>query len=175
MALYRQAARMVRGTVVEVGVAYGRSLAYLASIALPALRIVGVDKWADHMGGDNLPREVFEAMRSLGTPMQACAANLAACGLRDRVDLIHGASVQVAETFRDQSLDLVFLDGCHEYEHVRDDIAAWRAKVKPGGLLAGHDYSMAMFPGVVRAVEEAFGTVTRTIRGVVWSVEGREL
>jgi len=46
----------------------------------------------------------------------------------------------------------VFIDGNHSYGHVRADIAAWRPKLKPGGLLCGHDFHME---GVRRAVTEA--------------------
>ncbi|MDB5387661.1 MAG: hypothetical protein JWM11_3307 [Planctomycetaceae bacterium] len=53
-------------------------------------------------------------------------------------------------------LDSVFIDGSHEYEHVMADIQAWRALVKPGGLICGHDY-WPPDPGVMRAVNEVFG------------------
>ena len=64
-----------------------------------------------------------------------------------------------AATYPDQSLDFVFLDADHDYESVKADIAAWLPKVKPGGILAGHDY-MCGWPGVDRAVAEAFNAVT---------------
>jgi len=44
-----------------------------------------------------------------------------------------------AEQITDQSCDLVFIDGDHSYSAVRDDIDAWRSKVKPGGILCGDD------------------------------------
>ena len=43
------------------------------------------------------------------------------------------ASKQVAE----ESLDIVFLDARHDYEAVLDDVAAWKPKVRPGGILSG--------------------------------------
>lgn len=52
--------------------------------------------------------------------------------------------------------DLAFIDGCHTYEAVVEDIAACRRLVRSGGLLAGHDHSPT-FPGVIRAVEEIGG------------------
>ncbi len=64
-------------------------------------------------------------------------------------------SVSAAEMFDPGELDLVFIDGDHSYEGARADIAAWTPKVKEGGILAGHDY-YARWPGVVRAVDEAF-------------------
>jgi hypothetical protein len=47
----------------------------------------------------------------------------------------------------------VFIDGGHHYEAVKKDLAWW-SKLKPGGVLAGHDYIAKAFPGVLRAVGE---------------------
>ncbi len=57
-------------------------------------------------------------------------------------------------------IDLVFIDGNHEYAEVKQDIQSWLPKVRRGGLLAGHDYApnIPMFSGVKAAVDEKFGT-----------------
>ncbi|MCH9613341.1 MAG: hypothetical protein SP1CHLAM54_03400 [Chlamydiia bacterium] len=65
-------------------------------------------------------------------------------------------SFDAAQTI-DEEFDLVFIDGNHSYESVKEDIALWSKKVKPGGLITGHDYDHVNFPGVVQAVDEAFG------------------
>ena len=65
---------------------------------------------------------------------------------------IKGFSVEVAKTF-DIKLDLVFIDGDHNYKSVAPDIDAWLPKVRKGGIIAGHDYDM---PDVKRAVKERF-------------------
>jgi SAM-dependent methyltransferase len=49
--------------------------------------------------------------------------------------------------------DLVWLDGDHDYEDVRDDIQAYRPLMAERSVLAGHDYDPT-FPGVIRAVDE---------------------
>jgi hypothetical protein len=66
-------------------------------------------------------------------------------------------SLEGAKKFKDNSLDFVFIDASHEYEDVKDDILAWYPKVKPGGIIAGHDYyheEYDWFPGVKQAVNE---------------------
>ena len=66
-------------------------------------------------------------------------------------------SLEAAKKFKDNSLDFVFIDASHEYEDVRNDIFAWYPKVKPGGIIAGHDYyheEYDWFPGVKQAVNE---------------------
>jgi hypothetical protein len=68
------------------------------------------------------------------------------------------SSLDAVKKFRDESLDFVFIDASHEYEDVKKDIEAWLPKVKPGGILAGHDYhgdENDWFPGVKQAVNES--------------------
>ena len=50
--------------------------------------------------------------------------------------------------------DMVFLDGSHEYEDVRDDILFWKKRLLPNGLLCGHDIQMS---SVQSAVAETLG------------------
>ena len=64
-------------------------------------------------------------------------------------------SVDAAKLFDDHSLDLVFIDANHTYEHVTEDLAAWYPKIRDGGILSGHDWSDD-FPGVEKAVREYF-------------------
>jgi len=73
--------------------------------------------------------------------------------------LIRNKGVDAAAQFEDASLDFVYIDGDHTYDYVKGDIAAWWPKVKPGGILSGHDY-IARNPrkghiyGVIQAVDE---------------------
>lgn len=70
-------------------------------------------------------------------------------------------SVDASKMYKDESLDFVFIDACHEYDCVRDDISSWLPKVKKGGVIAGHDYySGKEFPGVNKAVDEHFSSNT---------------
>lgn len=47
--------------------------------------------------------------------------------------------------------DSIFIDACHEYAECRADIEAWLPLLKPGGIIAGHDYWPAHV-GVMDAV-----------------------
>ena len=42
--------------------------------------------------------------------------------------------------FEDGSLDVIYIDACHGFKCVQKDINMWRPKLKPGGLLSGHDF-----------------------------------
>jgi hypothetical protein len=75
-------------------------------------------------------------------------------------------SQEAVASFADASLDFVYIDANHEYQAVVDDIHAWYPKVKPGGVLAGHDYLDGMLPAgnfgvksAVRAFECETGLV----------------
>lgn len=80
-------------------------------------------------------------------------------------------SPEAANLFHDRQFDAVYLDAAHDFKSVTADIQAWTRKVRPGGILAGHDFvsdkiganegfnwkSKAMGYGGVRpAVEAAF-------------------
>lgn len=82
---------------------------------------------------------------------------------------IRAASLQAVKQFEDNSLDFVFIDASHEYQDVKDDIIAWLPKVKPGGVLAGHDYKNPDFPGVEKAVHEILPK--NESEGVCWIYE----
>jgi predicted O-methyltransferase YrrM len=74
----------------------------------------------------------------------------------ERATFIQGWSHEAAEHFDDASLDLVFIDADHSQEAVARDLLAWVPKVKPGGVIAGHDYGSHSHPGVKVAVDGFF-------------------
>lgn len=74
----------------------------------------------------------------------------------DRLTFLQGWSDAVAKRFDDESLDLVFIDADHSEGGVRTDLAAWVPKVRPGGIVAGHDYAARHHPGVKIAVDDFF-------------------
>jgi hypothetical protein len=49
-------------------------------------------------------------------------------------------STQAAQQIPDQSLDFVYVDARHDYCGATEDIQAYYPKLRPGGILAGHDY-----------------------------------
>ncbi len=61
--------------------------------------------------------------------------------IQDGVVHIHrGYSHDLADRFEQGSFDFIYLDGCHLYESVKQDIELYYTKVKPDGVLGGHDY-----------------------------------
>ena len=68
--------------------------------------------------------------------------------------MIKGYSPFAAEMFEDGSLDFIYIDGLHDYESVKADIAGFYPKLKVGGIIAGHDYHLGDWPGVYNSVNE---------------------
>ena len=160
---------------VEVGVFLGRSCAYLCE----QLRLAGnttaivyaVDPWQDdwrtpeqktEMRFEGLPTwggDLRDAALAKGGPFESFCWHMGAFAPGDfeRVRVVRTPSVMAARMFDDESIDHVWLDGDHNYSAISADIAAWMPKVKRGNVLGGHDWSEENYPGVVRAVREAFG------------------
>jgi len=125
--------------VVEVGCGGLHSLGYLCDVAPPTWTIYSIDPY---IGAGRFAAWVKTAHEMLGDVI-------------DRVQFIRHASPQAAILFEEESVDAVLIDGDHDEDPVRQDIAEWWACVKPGGYLAGDDCDAA-FPGCERAWREAF-------------------
>ncbi len=142
-----------RGFLVEVGCAFGRSTAYLGALcATRGAKVLAVDSWcAWPPDSQQVFLENMHQCGLLGTVVPVCMDSTKAAAA-----LCPGAS-----------FPFVFIDADHAYESARDDIAAWLPRVRPGGVLAGHDYC-ADWPGVIRAVDEAFGVGAVEVLGNSW-------
>lgn len=86
----------------------------------------------------------------------------------DRSKLLRMTSEEAAKVIPDASLDFVYLDARHDYASVKEDIAFWYPKVKPGGVIGGHDYLDGMIGdtkfGVKQAVDEFAARYGLTIK-----------
>lgn len=157
---------------VEVGCWMGRSAAYMAQrVKDRGVKVLFycVDPW-QWTGDRKHPRAktCYDATYAPKPMRQIFDENIAACGLTDFVMPLQMPSVEAATRFADASADFVFIDGDHSYESVTADIAAWRPKIKSGGVLAGHDLGL---PDVERAVREAFGDAFAKAPGNSWMVK----
>jgi hypothetical protein len=157
--LYRETvARARRGAhFVETGVYMGKSTAFMAVEAANSGKDITFDAIDVFLG---IPQEQWvglecglfnyrdqEAARQDGTLEAAVRRKLRpADGL---VNLINADGVDAASRYADESLDFVFLDDDHSTPHVQRELAAWWPKIKPGGVLAGHDFD---WPSVRQAV-----------------------
>jgi hypothetical protein len=68
-------------------------------------------------------------------------------------------SIEAAQDFEDQYFDWIYIDTDHMYETTRDELRFYAPKIKPGGIIAGHDYVKgnwisSLRYGVIEAVHE---------------------
>jgi hypothetical protein len=87
--------------------------------------------------------------------------NLHYYGVRDRVVTHIGDSALVLPTLRPGAFNGVFLDGCHEEEAVRRDLALAQPLVEPDGWFAFHDYGRFGVTPVVDEFVESSGSTMR--------------
>lgn len=72
----------------------------------------------------------------------------------ERTKWLRERSNRAAKDFAHGTLDFVYIDANHSFEHVSQDLRAWYPLVRTGGLIAGHDY----FDAVADAgLEPVFG------------------
>lgn len=85
--------------------------------------------------------------------------------------VIRATSDIASKLFAQGYFDFVFIDGCHFYEYVLNDIKNWLPLVRKGGVIAGHDYGMGIRKGhnVKQAVIDYFGdNIVNIIDDGVW-------
>lgn len=162
---------------VEVGVAFGRSVAHLARMAIDSkkpITVYGVDPWLDDWNPDwskdektrpTWGAEHAEWARAQGGPFSAFLKMMQTHAPEELefIKVLRCKGTEAAAMLNASHMNpphMVWIDGDHRYEGVAQDIRSWRFG-RTIGLLSprwfgGHDFA-GNFPGVVRAVTEAFG------------------
>jgi len=112
-------------TVVEIGSHQGRSTVVLASALPPGGHLVAVDP--------------FDPTWRYGAPSTRdhLLAHLAAAGVSDRVEIVTTTSREARASYSGP-VDLVYVDGKHDYWTVREDLR-WADRVADRGVLLVHD------------------------------------
>ncbi len=133
----------LHGIGVEVGVDRGDFAAVLAA-GWDFKELYLVDPWSGEWGG-MAGEDIYLAVR-----------------LRfqsdPRIRICRTTSRDGVIPFAFQSVDFAYIDADHTYESVKSNLWEWWPKVKPGGILAGHDYTDRKYMwgqfGVKQAVTE---------------------
>lgn len=124
-----EVAKIKGGHVVEVGCHLGGSLRHVGPICRAnKTALHAVDPWNVEYGFIK------------GDRFEQFLANMKEEGLADFIIPLRTMSHLAAERFADESIDLVFIDGCHALAWVLLDIDSWWPKLKQGGVLLGHDW-----------------------------------
>lgn len=156
------AARIKGGLIAEIGSFVGRSAISIGKVCKEnGTKVYCVDHWLLNLeqveGGPTACEYITSILKHYGTQSlyDIFQMNVLVKGLKNVLVPFRMESGMAAEKFREEGVrfDMVFIDGSHKYEFVLRDIRLWKGLVKPGGVLAGHDFHPT-HPGVLRAVEE---------------------
>jgi len=157
--------RAARGhkTIVEIGSYRGKSCVLLA-LGEPSARVTAIDP---HYAQDD-----SGAIRYSPEDERIMNDALARYGVADRVNHITATSAQARPRWQDTPIDMLWIDGDHSYQGVRTDLELWAPLVRPGGLIAGHDYGH--LESVRRAWDELITNdptwgPTGRVRSIAWA------
>jgi hypothetical protein len=135
-------------TFVEIGAYKGRSTAWLGVEILNSGKPVTlhvVDSWECPNGETGQGPAIRAEFEQNVAPLAAA--------LNGRFHVHAQLSAEAAASFPDDSADVVWMDGDHEYDSIKADIAAWWPKLRVGGFMGGDDFLMF---SVAKAVCEFF-------------------
>ena len=154
--VYSKILHMIKspGKIVEVGSWKGKSAAYMAVEIHNSGKNISLDCVDTWLGSDETTHknDIWVKNNQL---YELFLDNTKS--LRNIIKPVRKTSIEASCMYENESIDAVFLDACHKYSCVKEDIFAWFPKIKIGGILAGHDYS-AYWPEVVSAVHDIFKT-----------------
>jgi len=140
---------------VEIGSFIGGSICYFGQKLRQLdkhVNLTAVDTWKF----DNISTGHLQLVEN-NDYYQAFLQNVAKCGLS--VQTVVSDSIAAAEKFDDESIDFLFIDGCHEYPYTENELKVWLPKMKKNSVIAGHDYEDA---AIKKAVANVLGEIRTT-------------
>ena len=163
--LYRLASQTTgRGEIVEIGSWKGKSTTCLS---LGSRKAAGTNVTAiDPHTGSSEHGDVDTYAEFL--------SNIERKGVADMVTPIRKPSAEVAKEWR-KPVELLWIDGAHEYEYVLEDLNVWMPHLMEGGIVAFHDSTM---PGPWKVIEDHLYRGTdfkhvRFVHGITYATKGK--
>lgn len=119
---------------VEIGVDRGAFSEILCQ-SNPQLQLFSVDAWSTSTFED--PLNTSQTMqKQFEDHYQDAKRRLTNYNCK----IIRKKPLAAIKDFADNSLDFVYIDANHNFVEVASDLYHWEKKVKPGGIISGHDY-----------------------------------
>lgn len=153
-AIYDMARQMK--TVVEIGAWKGRTTSVLCT-ACKEGHVIAVD----HFQGSASEMNTFEEVRRADIFRQFME-NTKQCS---NLSILRMDSIKAGLLFKPKSIDMVFIDGDHEYRAFRKDLEVWSDVARV--LIAGHDFGN--HPGIEEALKDLGMKYTNPV-GQIWEV-----
>ncbi|CAE7036739.1 unnamed protein product [Symbiodinium sp. CCMP2592] len=141
--------------MVEVGV-HRAVLAVRLLREHPQLQYLGIDPYRGYYEG----RKSEEGPKRYGAPEHYRSSLRRLRQFGQRAHLCRSTSLKASKgplhscrsRWAATNLDAVFIDGEHDFASVDQDLRLWAHRVRPGGLVAGHDYRLPHALDLVEAV-----------------------
>ena len=137
-----------KSVVVEIGCYAGESTELFLECKNVA-KLICIDPW---------PEDYYSGKQLISAEARFDEVTAAAVAKKRLVKRKDFSSVVLSDMIaKGEKVDFIYIDGNHSYEFVRQDILLAKQVVKPGGIIAGHDYQYHKSPGVEKAVNELLG------------------
>jgi len=147
----------------EIGTFDGRTTLNMACNAPPEAVVMTLDLPRDLIDQTALPIEDRERMH-IDKP--GSGELFRGHRVEERILQLHGDSARFDFTLYLGTLDLVFIDGSHHHDYVRNDTRIARQLLRPrGGMILWHDYGV--FDGVTQVLNELYQLDPEPYRGLV--------
>lgn len=132
------------GVVAELGVANGDYTSQILNISQP-IKLHLIDVWCSEHYNETLFRNVCNKFTDELSNGQ--------------IQIHRKLSTDAADDFPEQYFDWIYIDTSHCYKGTKAELEHYAPKVKPGGFIAGHDYTMGNWAnqyryGVMEALHE---------------------
>lgn len=159
------------GTIIEVGSFLGRSAWTLAKSCHPSVTVYCIDTWDPVYLEFPLVQKLL-AGKEYPSLFEEFMKNVKDC---PNIIPIKGESTKIPWPKKYGEADLVFIDADHQSPNVDNDIHCWIKRLKPSGILSGHDFSPYAFPDVCRAVIRTARNKHLPLKmfgkGFIWAIE----
>jgi len=148
------------GVIIETGTGDGRTTAVIALATMNRdIRIITIDDYSEskRYGKKRGEWSINCAKKSLNR-----------LGLSN-IDFVSGMTSDYLKKY-DGKVDMIYLDDCHLYSVVKEEIILSQSLVD-NGIIAGHDYNNWYSEGIAvsKAVDELFDKSKVKITNTVWS------
>jgi methyltransferase family protein len=124
--------------ILEVGSWAGASLAAWDAASDYKALLFAVDTWAPYLTEKNDLYDMMNKAAAAGEVEKLFWHNAKACNFASRLTAMKGESREILPSLT-QQFDIVYIDGCHLYEVIKEDIYLSKSLVKNGGILCGDD------------------------------------
>lgn len=148
--------RGLQGWGAEIGVFRGQFSEHLLANWHGEL-LISIDPWIEQDPGAYVDKTNASQPEQEARYWEACE-RLARFGSRSQIWRM--TSAEAASRVDNELLDFVYIDARHDEASVTEDLETWWDKVRPGGIISGHDYidgvRKATLFGVKSAVDAFF-------------------